>query len=455
MVSLPFLSRQQPAQPASVPVPRYDPTAIANANANANASENSDVSTTITKIFESWGNENNKTWREIYDIYTFLHKNPGRSGDEKEAADKAAEFLQSLKDNNKLSDEEFFIRRNIGGDDAPDFGHSVVGVFKNGEGPTVLLRADMDAIPVQEETGLKYASTKPGVMHACGHDLHTTTLIAAAKALVEGRSPDFVFGGHVTPEQTGTVSLTRGTAYSRSDSWKITFKGRGGHGSRPEVTIDPIVMSAYAITRLQTVVSRVVPPSELGVLTVGVVSGGTAENIIPNEAFFKVNTRAGSDEVAELMEKHMRNIVENEADAAIPKGTDSGPAAPNPEIEDVSHVPLLKNEDKIANEIAGTFEKIFEKQFIYPVEGVSGSEDFAVLARSKPTSDNADIPYCYWRYGSTDPKRWDDYGGNLDNVPSNHSSKFYPQLEVTDPNDPLKMGAKALCAAGLSKWNLK
>ncbi|KAL4794628.1 hypothetical protein BDV19DRAFT_389996 [Aspergillus venezuelensis] len=214
-------------------------------------------------------------------------------------------------------------------------------------------------------------------------------------------------------------------------------------------------MSAYAITRLQTVVSRVGPPSELGVLTVVVVSGGTAETIIPNEAYFKVDTRAGSSEFAELMEKHMCNVVENEADAAIPKGTDSGPTARNPEIEDVSHVPLLKNEDKIADEIAGTLEKVFENRFIYALEGVSGSEDFAILARSDPKSDNADIPYCYWRYGSTDPKRWDDYGGNPDNVPSNHSSKFYPQLEVTDPNDPLKMGAKALCAAGLSKWNLK
>ncbi|KAL4957239.1 hypothetical protein BDW69DRAFT_191771 [Aspergillus filifer] len=413
-----------------------------------------------SKLFESWGNENNKAWQKIYDIYRFLHKNPGRSVDEKEAADRAAEFLQRLKDNNKLSDEEFYLRKNIGGGDggsgkaggvdapAPDFGPSVVGLFKNGDGPAVSLRADMDAIPVQEETGLKYASMKPGVMHACGHDLHMTTLIAAAKALpgeesglgalgmIKGglygsKCPNFVFGGYVTPEQTGTVSLIRGIAYSRSDSWRITFKGRGRHGSRSEATIDPVVMSAYAITRLQTVVSRVVPPAELGVLTVGV-------------AYFKVNIRAGSDEVAELMKKHMRNIVEFKADAAILKGD-----------QDVSHVPLLKNEDKIADETAGSFTAVFNKQFIYPVEGVSGSEDFAVLARSNPKSDKVDIPYCYWRYGATDPKRRDDYSGHLDNGPSNHNSEFYPQLEVTDPKDPLKMGAKALCAGGLGKWNLK
>lgn len=266
--------------------------------------------------------------------------------------------------------------------------------------------------------------------------------------------PHFVFGGHVTPELTETISLTKGTAYSRSDSWKIVFKGRGGHGSRPEATIDPIAMTAYAITRLQTVVSRVVPSQEAGVLTVGEMNGGLAENIIPNSAYIKVNTRANSDELAETMEEHIRQIADAEASASIPPGAVDPPSGPNPEYHDISHLPLLKNEDEIAEDVAHVFRGVFGNQFIYPVDGVSGSEDFAVLARSDPNSSKTDIPYCYWRYGSTDRKRWAEYGGNVDSVPSNHNSKFYPQCDETDPNDPLKVGAKALCAAALSKFNL-
>lgn len=210
-------------------------------------------------------------------------------------------------------------------------------------------------------------------------------------------------------------------------------------------------MTAYTITRLQTVISRVVPSREAAVLTVGEMNGGTAENIIPNEAYIKVNTRASSDEVATLIKEHIFQILDSEVTAAIPESTNPKPPAPNPEYQIISHLPLLKNEDRIANAVAGVFSSVFHNHFIYPVEGVSGSEDFAVLARSNPNSDKADILYCYWRYGSTDRERWAEYGCDVDNVPSNHNSKFYPQCQQADPNDPLKMGAKALCAAGLSK----
>lgn len=275
--------------------------------------------------------------------------------------------------------------------------------------------------------------------------------------------PNYVFGGHVSPEKARTISLTRGTAYSRSDSWKITLKGKGGHGSRPEAAIDPVVMASYAVTRLQTVVSRVVPSKEAGVLTVGEINGGTAENIIPESAYIKVNTRADSDNLAEKMEIALRNIIDCEVQASIPDlafgpdmetDTDTNP---NVHYESISHLPLLKNDPAIADPLAATFRTVFgAKNFTYPVPGVSGSEDFSILARSDRTKPVADIPYVYWRYGSTDEKRWDDAEGDVNRVPANHNSRFYPQLDIEDYADPLKVGATALCAAALKgfwdKW---
>ena len=220
----------------------------------------------------------------------------------------------------------------------------------------------------------------------------------------------------------------------------------GGHGSRPEATVDPITMACYAVTRLQTVASRVVPSQEAGVLTVGQISGGTAENIIPGSAFIKVNTRADSNELAEKMERTIKQIMIHEVQAAmVDVDPNSDLVMKNPTCKSLSHLPLLKNEDDISNHIAGVFSNVFgEENFTYPVPGVSGSEDFAVLAKSP---DGKAILYCYRRYGSTDQNRWDDVKGKLDDVASNHNSNFYPQMLGIE-TDPLRTGTKAALCCG-------
>lgn len=221
----------------------------------------------------------------------------------------------------------------------------------------------------------------------------------------------------------------------------------------PEAAIDPIAMAAYAITRLQTVVSHAVP-SKVGVLSVTEIRGGRAENIIPDSVSFNVNTRARSDKLAASMKEHMIQIINAEVAASIPPSVEPKPASPNPVYEHVSQMPLLINEDRIANDVSDTFTHIFDKNFNSSAGAVLGSDDFPVLARSKPDLDKSDIPYCYWQYGSTDPDRWNRYDGDMDKIPSNHNGKFYPQCVLEDPDDPLKTAATALCAAALSKFTL-
>ncbi|KAF2462840.1 amidohydrolase [Lindgomyces ingoldianus] len=357
--------------------------------------------------------------------------------------------------------------------------------------PIILLRADTDALPVQENTGAPYHSVHDGVMHACGHDMHITTLLAAvrlladirdhwtgtliacfqpceetgtgAQAMVDGGlyadpdkvpTPQFVFGGHISPELAGTVSLTHGTAYARSDSWKATFKGRGGHASRPEACIDPVVMAAFAITRLQTVVSRVVPSTSLGVLTVGEIHAGKKSNIIPNDAYITINMRADSDDLAGKMEAEMKNIIEAEVKASIPeyREIEDNPTPPNPEFERLLYAPLLENKEPTATDIASVFQSVFGEDFNGFASIVPSSEDFQVLALCNDKTK--EIPYCYWRYGGTSLEKWEEAGGDVNLVPSNHSDNFLPQNDPEADNDPLKSGTKAMCAAALSKFNL-
>lgn len=279
------------------------------------------------------------------ELYKHFHSHPELSLQERETASTIASHLESFKAGYELC-------TSIGG-------HGTVGVLKNGPGPTVLLRADMDALPVLELTGLPYASKvtmkdvadgieKP-VMHACGHDMHITCLLAAAEHLAsikhawsgtlivlfqpnEERAagaqamvddglydqipiPDYVLGQHVLPLRAGRVGSRKGVIMGAADSFIITVFGRGSHGSMPHRSVDPVVLAANVILRLQSIVSREVNPSEMAVVTVGSVQAGSTENIIADHAILKVNIRTTSSQTRERVLAAMRRIVKAECEA--------------------------------------------------------------------------------------------------------------------------------------------
>ncbi|KAF1984236.1 amidohydrolase [Aulographum hederae CBS 113979] len=464
-----------------------------------------DVKKILKATLESWESKN--VWDCVYDTYKDLHKHPSTSGNESYIAGKAAKFLkdiQMLLNSASSFNGSFEVHENVGA--TTEGGPGVVGVMMNPGGdtkkslaqlrddppkPVVLLRADMDGLPVKEETHCDYESENDGVMHACGHDMHTTTLMAATQMMVENRGawtgtfialfqpaeengtgamamlkdglygkvplPDYVMAGHVTPELAGNVSLSHGTAYSRSDSWRITIKGKGGHGSRPEACYDPIVCLAYVITRIQSIVARVVPSTEAGVITVGQIEGGAAENVIPESASMKVNIRSNTDELYAVIEKELRRVVAAEVRATLPEGDvawtaeEQGSSDANPQFERISGLPLLKNTDSLRETISDAFGTLFgADRFDGNVAGVSGSEDFPHLAKKTAHDETPSIPLLYWRYGATNKEAWDAAAGDVTKIPSNHSKKFLPQLRREEVDDPLKVGTQALVGAALT-----
>ncbi|AVH57567.1 MULTISPECIES: amidohydrolase [Streptomyces] len=336
-------------------------------------------------------------------------------------------------------------------------GTGVAGLLRNGDGPTVLLRADMDALPVEELTGLPYASETPGLMHACGHDLHVTWLAGAAEALAAGRDvwsgtlllvgqpaeeagsgaaamvadglyerfprPDVLLGQHVTPGPVGQYAHRPGLIMSATTDVDIVVHGRGGHGSRPETTVDPVVTAAYIVTRLQTVVSREIAPREQAVLTVGRIEAGTAANIIPATARISLNLRTQSDAVRDRMVAAIRRIAEGECRAAgCPR---------EPEVTLGGSFPATVNDAETDRRVAAVHREVFGADTVFDPGPAMGSEDFSQLAEGE-------LPYAYWFVTSTPPATWDAAPGSdpltrLDSVPSNHSPYFAPDLSTLAP----------------------
>jgi amidohydrolase len=340
----------------------------------------------------------------------------------------------------------------------------VVGVLHNGDGLTVLLRADMDALPVAEDTGLAYASTETGVMHACGHDVHVACLIGAARELAATRAewigtivavfqpaeevgggaqamlddglyekvpvPDVVLGQHVGPAPAGMVGAHPGAAFASADSIDITVRGRGGHGSRPETTIDPIVTAAAVVGRLQTIVSREIAPQDTSVVTVGRFNAGTKNNIIPESAELGLSMRAYNEEVRLRMLGSIERIARAESAAS---------GAPEPIVEFAESFPVTVN-DRVATErTMAAFRSAFGEEAVIDPGPVSGSEDVGLLA----TAVNA--PLVYWILGGAHPEKYlaAANSGTIDrDIPSNHSPHFAPEIQPT-----LNRGIAALVTA--------
>lgn len=408
-------------------------------------------------------------------IYKHIHKYPELSLQEKATAELVRSHLS------KLPSSPFEIHSGIGG-------HGLAAVFRNpggnkdeerGEGTTVLLRADMDALPVEEKTGLEYASEvvmrdvadglSKKVMHACAHDMHITCLLAAAERLVCMRDrwkgtlvlvfqpneergggakamvddglynmvpvPDVVLGQHVDPGRTGTVSSKVGLIMSGSDNFQIRMYGRGGHASSPHKTIDPVVMAASVVVRLQTIVSREVDPSDMAVVTVGSLQAGQVENVIADFAELKVNVRSINDKTREKVLTAIQRIVKAESEA-------SG-APREPEIVQTSRFPTTINDETVANRLAASFGDYFGPDDFDPATSRwNASEDVSVLARS------CDRPYAFWLFGGTDAHLWDaaKRRGTVDqDIPVNHSPFFAPVIQPT-----MERGVDALTLAALT-----
>ncbi|KAL8688692.1 MAG: hypothetical protein Q9218_005464 [Villophora microphyllina] len=396
-------------------------------------------------------------------LYKHLHSHPELSYQERETAATAASHLRSI-------DAGYEIHSSIGG-------HGLVGLLKNGDGKTILLRADMDALPVKEDTGLEYASQvtmrdnddvmKP-VMHACGHDFHVTALLAAAERLAKMKDhwtgtlivlfqpneeraggaqamvddglytkvpvPDIVLAQHVLPLKTGHVGCRIGTVMSEADSFKITLFGRGSHGSMPHRAIDPVVMAASVVMKLQTIVSREVDPDEFAVVTVGSLQAGQTENIIADKAEVRVNVRTQNHEVRNKILASIRRIVKGECEA-------SG-AVKEPLIEETTHFPLSVNDADVTRQVMGTFGEFFGDRFDPDMKPSTASEDYSILGSSQGK------PCCFWAFGGVDEKVWDEAekkGRLMEDISVNHSPFFAPVLQPT-----LKTGVDTLCLGALT-----
>jgi amidohydrolase len=393
-------------------------------------------------------------------IYKHLHQQPELSTQERQTAHVAAEHLKSL---------GFLVHENIGG-------YGVVGVLENGPGRCVLLRAEMDALPVLEKTGLPYASSvhmrdtdgreKP-VMHACGHDMHVTCLMAASKLLVSAREqwkgnllclfqpneergggaqamiddglyhkrnipvPDVVLGQHVVNIRAGVIATRAGPSLAGKNVFEVTIHGRGGHGSAPQDCIDPVVIACYIVTRLQSIVSRELDPNSMALITCGSIHAGDAPNVIPDEAVLKVDIRAYNPAVLEQAVKAFRRIVAGECQA-------SG-VTQEADIKEIERVPPLINNREIVKPLSDRF-KAFFGDLTEEMNADTASDDFPVLAPKG-------VPYAYWNFGSTDHKTWEDAKkhNKLHELPGNHSALYAPMIEPT-----LKAGTDALAVAALT-----
>jgi amidohydrolase len=390
-------------------------------------------------------------------LYTDVHANPELSMQETRTAGIAADHLRQA---------GFEVTTGVGKT-------GVVGVLRNGGGPTVMLRADMDALPVAEATGLPYASKvtakdKDGhtvpVMHACGHDMHVTWLVGATTLLAQARErwrgtvmavfqpaeetgtgaqamiddglfqrfpkPDVVLGQHVMVGSAGTISGRAGVITSAGDSLQIRLFGRGAHGSMPQASIDPVVMAAATVLRLQTIVSRELAATEAAVVTIGALQAGTKENVIPDEAMIKLNVRTFDEGVRQRVLAAITRIVNAEAAA-------SGAPKP-PEITPLDRYALVVNDAAANQKVGDAFRQYFPDGHVEKTLPTSASEDFGCFGAEWK------VPSVFWFVGGTDAEIYAKAkaAGRLNDLPTNHNPRFAPVIQPT-----LHIGVETLVVA--------
>ncbi|KUP95732.1 peptidase M20, partial [Thermobifida cellulosilytica TB100] len=401
-------------------------------------------------------------------FYVDLHRNPELSHQEKRTSRAVAEWL---------SRAGYEVTTGVGGT-------GVVGVLRNGEGPTVLLRCDMDALPLEERTGLPYASAARGVtddgqdvpvMHASGHDAHTACLLGAADLLASSREhwsgtlmvvaqpaqetldgaramlddglyerfgrPDIALAQRVGPQPAGMIAHRAGIILGISSTVRVRIFGSTGHGGfQPQTGVDPVVIAASIVTRLQTTVAREVSPSEMAVLNVGVLRAGTKADLVPEEAYLEINTRCLSEQVTERLHAAIERVVRAEAAAS---------AAPrDPEITVVRRAGLTRNDSQQTRALAAAHRAYFGDPYVIELpEPFTVGEDFGAFGLP---GDDAPVPYVMWLLGSTPHEVWAAAPGDtpfdkLASVPGSHSPHFAPDREPT-----LRAGVAALTIGALT-----
>jgi amidohydrolase len=407
---------------------------------------------------------------DLIDIYKGIHAQPELSHREARTSALLAAELRKV---------GYTVTEHVGKypDDSQAYG--IVAIMANGPGPRLLIRADMDALPIVEETGLSYAShvkTKNssgqdvGVMHACGHDIHVAAMIGTgralaalkgqwhgtlmlvgqpseetidgAKAMIADRlyerfgTPDFAVALHDTwLHPAATVSVTSGTAQASSTSVDVIMRGVGSHGSRPQEGKDPIVMSAEFIVQLQTIVSRQEDPRDPAVVTVGDIHGGTKRNIIPDEVKMELTTRAFSDAGRQIILDGIRRIAQG---VAISAGVPDDRAPIVKVLEDES-VPVLYNDPALTARVKAILVKALSLQNVFDDAPAMGSEDFGLLGL-----DGHRIPTVMFRLGAMDPVKFAAAQAQGKLLPSTHTSRFEPLPEPT-----LRTGVTAMTSVAI------
>src|SRR5580704_15025289 len=379
---------------------------------------------------------------DAHALYLDIHQNPELSSHETQTAAKLAGRLRGL---------GYEVTEHVGGT-------GIVAVLKNGAGPTVMLRTELDALPVEEKTGLPYASkvhTKDDaghevpVMHACGHDLHMAAILGTAEIMARSKStwhgtlmligqpaeetiggaegmirdglftrfpkPDAAVALHVGNNfPAGTVAITPGVYNTNSDSIRITIFGKGGHGAQPHTAVDPIVIAARTILALQTIASREVKPGEMAVVTVGYIRAGTKNNIIPDQAEMGLTVRTYKSDVRKQILAAITRITKAEAVAA---------GAPRePLIERYEGTDLVYNNPALAERLRAPLEAALGKNNVVTAEPIAPSEDFSYFIAEG-------VPGFYFSLGGADPEKYALAKAEGTTLPSNHSPLFAPDVE--------------------------
>jgi amidohydrolase len=386
--------------------------------------------------------EIDSVYSDAHSLYLDLHEHPELSGHEVQTAAKVAAALRKA---------GYDVTEHVGGT-------GIVAILKNGPGPTIMLRTELDALPVEEKTGLAYASKVHAkddaghdvpVMHACGHDLHMASLLGTAEIMARSKNtwhgtlmligqpaeetisgakmmlddgflkrfpkPDVAVALHVhNLLPAGMVGISPGIHDANADSIRITIYGKGGHGSAPHTAIDPIVIAARLILALQTIPSREVKPGDMAVVTVGYIHAGNKNNIIPDDAELGLTVRTYKAEVRKQVLAAITRITKAEAAAAgAPK---------EPLIEHYESTDSVYNDPALAARMKGVLESALGKSNVVIVEPMTGSEDFSYFVEQG-------IPGFYFNLGGAEPGKYAEAKASGTMLPSNHSSLFAPDVD--------------------------